>query len=113
MRRGRYYLKKKSPKHFNKPKYVDGIRFGSQKEANYYINLKLLRKAGELDVIILQPRFELGAGATYTADFLNFWNDGRVTIEDVKSPHGAKMEKFILKKKLIEELYGIIIDVIL
>ena len=108
-----YYVKKKSPKYHNKPKYVDGIRFGSHKEADYYITLKVFKKAGMLDMIILQPRFELGAGATYTADFLNFWSDGRVTIEDVKSPHGAKMQSFVLKRKLIEELYGIFIDVII
>ena len=83
-----YYLKKK--KYGNKPKVVDGITFDSTKEANYYINLKILKDSGELDMFIRQPRFELGAGRTYSADFLNFWSDGRVTIEDVKSSYGAK-----------------------
>ena len=53
--------------------------------------------------------FDLPGGVTYRADFIIFWSDGNVTIEDVK---GFETSEFKLKKKMVEELYPINIEVV-
>lgn len=77
-----------------KEKMVDGITFQSKKEADRYIELKLLEKADEIHGLELQPKFMLQEGfrnnqgkkirdITWTADFRYF--EGREEIvEDVK-----------------------------
>ena len=81
------YLKSgKQPgqKHNKKSKYharsaiVDGIRFPSEKEADYYVKLKLLTQAGEIKGFCRQPRFvvtygdENNACTEYVSDFIIF-----------------------------------------
>ena len=100
-------------KYKNKKAVVDGIEFDSRKEANYYAELKLLQKVGEIEKIELQPEFELlprfrKNGKTYRpikyiADFKVTYTDGRVEIVDVK---GHKTEVFRLKEKLFEYQYS-------
>ena len=48
-----------SRKYRNKKVEVDGILFDSKKEANRYMELKLLEKAGEITDLKRQVRYEL------------------------------------------------------
>ena len=63
---------------------VDGIKFSSKKEANRYNILKLLQKSGDILFFLRQVPFHLPGGVKYVCDFLIFWANGDVTIEDVK-----------------------------
>ena len=83
---------------------VDDIKFSSKKEANRYNTLKLLRKSGEILFFLRQVPFHLPGGVKYVCDFLIFWVNGEVTIEDVK---GFKTESYKAKKKMVEALYPI------
>ena len=83
---------------------LDGIKFSSKKEAKRYKELKLLQQTGELLFFLRQVPFHLPANVKYICDFLCFWKDGNVTIEDVK---GLKTPMYILKKKQVEAAYPI------
>jgi dsDNA-binding SOS-regulon protein len=83
---------------------LDGIKFSSKKEANRYDILKLLKKSGEILFFLRQVPFHLPGGVKYVCDFLIFWANGEVTIEDVK---GFKTESYKTKKKMVEALYPI------
>lgn len=52
-------IAKKKNKYRNIKTTVDGIEFDSRKEADYYCQLKLLKRAGEIKDFGLQPRYEL------------------------------------------------------
>lgn len=99
-------------KYNNQKTIVDGIEFDSKKEADYYIYLKLLKKAGEIRDIGLQQRFVLQPGfekngvkyqpITYIADFVITNNDGTTEVVDVK---GVETQVFKIKQKLFEYMY--------
>ncbi len=99
-------------KYNNQKTMVDGIEFDSKKEADYYIHLKLLKKAGEIKDIGLQQRFVLQPGfekngvkyqpITYIADFVITNNDGTTEVVDIK---GVETQVFKIKKKLFEYMY--------
>jgi hypothetical protein len=97
-------------KYRNVPTEVDGLRFASKAEAARYVALKTLQLAGEVRWFIRQPRFDLGNGIVYVADFLVVWEANersfepvRVTVEDVK---GVETDVFKLKKKLFNAKFG-------
>lgn len=91
---------------------IDGYTFDSKAEANYYRQLKLLQKAGEVKQIELQPTYELQPkfkrhgksvqSINYKADFLVTYADGRQEIIDVK---GHRTSVYLLKKKMFEFRY--------
>lgn len=87
-----------------KPTETNGIKFSSKKEANRYNILKLLQKSGDILFFLRQVPFHLPGGVKYVCDFLIFWANGNVTIEDVK---GFKTESYKAKKKMVEALYPI------
>ncbi len=109
------------PKETKRNKYnarktiVDGITFASRLEADYYCDLKLLKMAGEVETIELQPEFLLKESFTkkgkkhrairYIADFKVMYADGRVEIVDVKPSKTYKTQVYRLKKKLFEARY--------
>jgi hypothetical protein len=99
------------PRHkFNaKPCTADDIKFPSQLEKNYYYRLKRLQQAGEVLFFIRQPSFDLGGGVKYSADFLEFHADGTCHFVDCK---GVETKEFIMKKKLVESLYPVKIEVV-
>lgn len=101
-------LAKKSSKYYSRRIKIDGYTFDSKKEADRYTSLKNLERIGAIKFFIRQPKFDLGGGCTYSADFLVFWKDGTYTIEDVK---GFETKEFKLKKKLIESRYPIKIEI--
>lgn len=105
-------------KYYSKKVVVDNIKFDSKKEANYYLKLKALEKAGvirDLELqkeFILQDSFKLNnktrRKTTYKADFTYFSTlDNKIHVVDVK---GFKTEVYRLKKKLFEYKYGIEIE---
>lgn len=88
---------------------IDGYKFDSQKEANRYQELKQLKQIGDITFFIRQPMFDIGAGVTYKADFLIFWNDGSFSVEDVK---GYPTQVFKLKHKFLESNYPFKLNII-
>ncbi len=98
-------VKPKSSKYRAVPTVVDGIRFDSKAEAEYYRRLKLHNIQ-----FIRQPSFDLPGGVKYRADFFRFSTYGSDPIEviDVKGKDTAISK---LKRKQVEELYGIKIHV--
>lgn len=99
-------------KYRNQKTIVDGINFDSKKEAEYYLQLKLLKAAGEIKDFGIQPKYELQPkfskngvnhrAITYIADFIIENNDGTTDIVDIK---GVETEVFKIKKKLFEYMY--------
>ena len=81
---------------------LHGIKFSSKKEANYYLQLLLRQKAGEVLFFLRQIPIHLDAGIKYIVDFQVFKSDGTVEFIDVK---GMKTPIYILKKKLVENKY--------
>jgi hypothetical protein len=92
---------------------IDGIKFDSKKEANRYLELKLLEKAGEIAQLELQPRYLLQPAfgknskkyrkIEYVADFqyLDMKTKERI-VEDSK---GFETAVFKMKKKMFEYTY--------
>ena len=78
---------------------IDGHSFDSQKEAEYYCDLKLRLQAGQINGFCLQPTFILAPGLKYKADFIIFGKDGSTEVVDVK---GFKTKEYIAKKKVFE-----------
>lgn len=93
--------KAKSKYHSTKT-VVDGIKFDSKKEADYFGNLKMLQQAGVVVGIARQPRFPIGAGHEYVADFIVFLPDGTCEVVEVK---GMETDTYLLKKSYFEEKY--------
>lgn len=95
-------------KYNSKSVIIDGHRFPSKLEANRYLELKLLQKAGKIQNLELQPTFVLQPAfrkngisyraITYKADF-RYTMNGKTVIEDTK---GYKTEGYALKKKMFE-----------
>lgn len=98
---------KKPAKYRNNRPLVDGIRFDSDKEANYYLELRTRQKAGEILGFCRQPEFVLqeGFGDTkpiiYKADFIVFSADPfrQFDVVDVK---GITTPVFELKYKMFK-----------
>lgn len=96
-----------------KKKEIDGIIFDSQAEARRYCELMLLKRAGEIKNLVLQPEYLLQEsfkynGKTekaikYKADFAYIDKTDKSIVEDVK---GVKTEAYKIKRKLFLKLYG-------
>ena len=91
---------------------IDGIRFDSKKEAEFYAELKLREKAGKITHLRLQPRYLLQETfrhegkqyreIEYVADF-EYIENGETMVVDVK---GFKTAVYMIKKKLFLYKYG-------
>lgn len=101
------------PKKYNSRKTeLDGIIFDSKAESEYYCELKIRVKAGEILGFDLQPEYILQEGFShqgkryqaikYKADFLIRYSDGREEVIDVK---GYKTKEYNIKKKLLLKRY--------
>jgi hypothetical protein len=95
------------------PTTIDGIRFHSKKEAEYYKRLKFLRSKGEIDRFHPQITFLLPGGMRHHVDFQVI----------TKTPVGYEIVEYHevkgrdtpigkLKRKQCEEIYGIEIKLI-
>lgn len=83
---------------------IDGHSFDSEKEANYYEELKIRLRVGEIRGFCIQPTFILAPNLKYKADFIVFNNDGTTEIIDVK---GMKTKEYIVKKKVFEDKFNL------
>lgn len=76
---------------------IDGYTFQSLAEAERYRQLKLMLRSGDIELLVVHPRFKVFDGFKcygtevvrpihYTADF-QYWdfNAGRMIVEDVKA----------------------------
>lgn len=103
-------------KYGNKKNIIDGYKFDSLVEGQYYKYLNEQKKLGKVRDFILQPKWVLQEGykldentkrtpaITYTADFMVFYTNGNVRVIDVKG--GNTTPEFKLKKKLFEYKMG-------
>lgn len=108
----------------------DGETFDSQKEYRRWQALRLLERAGQIQGLRRQVRFELlppqyetierystktgkrltdgkkltERGVYYIADFVYSLPDGSQVVEDVK---GMKTQEYIIKRKLMRYIHGI------
>jgi hypothetical protein len=85
----------------------DGIKFASKRERHWYNILKIQQKSGEVLFFLRQVPMHLPGNTKYVLDFLVFYTNGEIRFLDVK---GVKTPMFIMKKKLVEELYPIEIE---
>jgi len=88
---------------------VDGMSFDSKAEARYYQQLKLRVICGDVKYFLTQVPIRLPGGTVYRADFQEFHKDGSVHYVDVK---GVQTQVFKIKKREIEALYPIKIEVV-
>ena len=103
----------KQNKYGNKKTVVDGIKFDSKLEAEYYQLLKFKKAQGHIQDFKLQPRYTLQEtfkrdgktyrSITYVADFEIMQNDGSVVVVDCK---GVMTDVFKIKAKIFTKLYG-------
>lgn len=87
----------------------DNIKFSSKAERAYYHKLKFLQQSGEVIFFLMQVPFRLPGGVKYVVDFQVFHLDGTISFVDVK---GVSTPLFILKKKQVEEIYPIKIEIV-
>lgn len=83
---------------------IDGIKFDSQKEANYYSELKIRLAAKDIKGFCRQAEFILAPNLRYKADFIIFNNDGTSEIIDVK---GMQTQVYKDKKKVFEDKFDL------
>lgn len=117
------FKNKRRNKYGNKKAEFDGIKFASKKEARRYGELLLLRNAGHIAALKLQPKFiftitaarrgslvtqalayDSGRYVTYIADFSYIDKHGVEVVEDVK---GVKTREYKIKKALMWVVNGI------
>lgn len=113
--------KTKSSKFNNVKSEIDGHKFDSKKESEFYGSLKIKKQAGLIKDFKMQVPYEIIINniriANYFLDFLVENNDGTIEYIDIKGKD-KKTNKFIktgvfaLKKRLVEAIYGIKISMI-
>ena len=98
---------------------IDGIVFHSRKEANFYSELVIKKNAKLILDFEKQVCYDIRVNdkhiAKYFLDFKVINLDGTINYYDVKgkdkvSGKWITTDVFILKKKLVEEIYGIKIE---
>lgn len=101
-------------KYGNKKIAVDGIIFDSKKEANRYMELRLLEKTGAIHDLRTQVKYTLIPSqkingkviereCSYRADFVYIEGENTI-VEDTK---GFKTKEYIIKRKLMLYIHGI------
>lgn len=121
----------RTSKYKNKKVIIEGIEFDSKREGQRYLVLKDAQKRGIISNLELQPKFELipaireeyvkhlktkdkietrtvQLAITYKADF-RYIKDGETIVEDVKASPKMLPKEYLLKKKMMFALKGILI----
>lgn len=105
-------------KYGNRKTFVGTELFDSQHEADRWVELTLLQKAGEITDLkrqvpfLLIPEIKSDSGKVisrktqYIADFVYTNKDGKQVVEDAK---GYRTEVYNLKKKILLWRYGILV----
>ena len=116
----------KRSKYGNRKVVRDGIKFDSEREAARFGELKVLRAMGKIRDLRLQANFTLVEGYTtiegkrikpmvYRADFAYEratepdCNGTVYWLREVEDAKGMKTKDYLLKKKLMQDKYGITI----
>jgi lipopolysaccharide assembly outer membrane protein LptD (OstA) len=103
-------------KYNNTPTVVDGIKFDSKKESQYYGRCKMLKLAGKITKIECHVPFPLIVNGvlicTYEADFVLYYPDGSVRVKDVKSAATEGLPVFRLKKALMLAIHKINVEIV-
>lgn len=103
-------VKKKRSKFGNiRCQSADGKNFASRLERDYYEQLLLRWKAGDVLWFIRQPRFDLEGGVVYVADFLVVTSAGNVDVIDTK---GHLLRECANKLKQVKARYGIDVQIV-
>ncbi len=105
----RQFRKPIKHKFFAKKCEIDQKKFPSKLEANYYSQLKLRQKSGEVIFFLRQVRFDLPGGVAHFIDFAVFLADGSVEFVETK---GRDTAIGIAKRKIVEDLYPIEIKLV-
>lgn len=87
----------------------DGKKFPSKLERNYYDQLCLRQKSGDIIFFLRQISFDLPGNVHYRADFQVFNKDGSVEFIDTK---GKDTPLSVAKRKMVEALYPIQIKIV-
>ena len=96
---------------------VGDEQFDSQAEADRYMELRVMQKAGIITCLVCHPKYDLiptqkvpGQRAfrphRYTADF-TYVRDGQVIVEDVKSVRTREERDYIINRKLMWMIHKI------
>jgi hypothetical protein len=109
---------KKKSKYGNKKVVIDGIKFDSKKEANRYLELRLMEDTDYIKDLELQKKFELipkyeingrkVRAMNYICDF--YYYDilkDKYIVEDVKPSKNFQTEVYKIKKKIFMYKYKI------
>lgn len=99
----------KKSKYRNIPTIVDGIRFHSKKEAEWYQKIKASVQELHIKYFLRQVPFHLPGNTKYLADFMVVYVDGSIEFIDVKG-RDTPMSK--MKRKMVKDLYGIEIIIV-
>jgi hypothetical protein len=101
----------KFQKYHSKIVVVDGIKFHSQKEANYYSKLKILEKYKEIGNLKLQVKFSFDLNGIHICSYyLDFSYTDKLGKEHYVDVKGFKTKEYIIKKKMMKAFYGIEIE---
>lgn len=111
---------KKRSKYGNRKVVCDGIKFDSEREAARFGELKVLRAMGRIRDLRLQANFTLVEGErikpmVYRADFTYEratepdCNGTVYWLREVEDAKGMKTKDYLLKKKLMQDKFGITI----
>ena len=103
------YKTPKRQKYGNRKVEIDGMKFDSQHEADYYFGVLMPRvKSGELKTVCRQVAFDLPGGIKYIADFVTILPDQRIeSVIDAKSAATRKDRVYINKKKQMKACWDI------
>jgi Protein of unknown function (DUF1064) len=93
-----------------KPCAVDGFRFDSIAEADYYNILKCKVKFNEISFFIRQTPFHLPGNTRLVLDFIVFNLDGSFQVMDVKGEKPTP--SWSSKRKILEAIYPIKIEIV-
>lgn len=115
LKKGVFYMRHgfgTGQKYNNKQVTYQGSVYDSKKELARWQELQLLEKAGKISDLRRQVRFELIPAQTgkyrherpcvYNADFV-YVKNGETVVEDTK---GVRDAKYVIKRKLMLQLYG-------
>lgn len=102
---------KKTPRYLNQKCEMDDYTFDSKSEWSRYMTLKAMQEGQLIAGLRVHPEYALNApnGALvgkYIADF-DYQQDGRLIVEDCKSPRTAELGLFRWKFRHMWAQYGI------
>lgn len=98
---------------------LGGMEFDSMAEHERYLELCVLRDAGEIHDLVCHPTYQVlppqrtpegradFRGVRYTPDFRYVTKDGREVVEEVKSEYSRMEKDYVIRRKLLYYTQGI------